>query len=83
MIIHKPKIIEDETSVTISAKIEVENPLSGFPEFLFYKFPKGYKDFITDRVDGFAVSLLPLAMQLGEDLEIRGSLSSRLVNTMS
>jgi len=78
MIIHKPVIREENREISISAKIEIRNTDKACPPELWFKFPSRYKEYVTDRADGFAVALLPLAMYLGEDLEIRGEVSSRL-----
>ena len=39
--------------------------------------------FCTERYDGFLVALLPLAMQIGEDIEIEGSVSEQLLYNIS
>jgi hypothetical protein len=78
MIIHQPVIKENANEISIAAEIEIQNQDRPYPRELWFKFPIGYKDYLTDRTDGFAASLLPLAMHLGEDLDIRGELSYRL-----
>jgi hypothetical protein len=80
MIIHKPDIREENGEICIAARVEFRNPTAAFPEELWYKFPKSYQDFVTDRADGFAASLLPLAMALGENLEVRGNTSVTLAH---
>lgn len=67
MIIHKPEIKEEGSEICVMAPIEFETPNTQLPDVLWYRFPKGYEDYITDRSDGFAASLLPLAMALGKN----------------
>jgi len=78
MIIHKPEIMEEGDEIIVSSKVEFKGTRQEFPDRLWYKFPKSYREYVTSRTDGFVTSLLPLAMTLGENLEIRGTVSSRL-----
>ena len=78
MIVHKPIITEGENEVCVSAKVDTKNHNIKLPDVLWFKFQKGYKEHVTDRSDGFAAALLPIAMALGEDLEIKGIVSPRL-----
>jgi len=80
MIIHKPEIKDEGADICVAARVELQNSNTDFPEELWYKFPKSYRDYITDRSDGFAASLLPLAMVLEEDLEVRGDISATLAH---
>lgn len=80
MIIHKPKITEESGEICVSARVELQSPNRDFPAELWYKFPESYKDYVTDRSDGFAASLLPLAMARGENLEVRGDTSAALAH---
>ena len=78
MIVHKPNITQEENEICVSAKVEIKNNHVKLPGALWFKFPKDYKEYITDRSDGFAAALFPLAMALGEDLEVKGTVSPRL-----
>lgn len=78
MKIFKPNIRLDGNEVSISARVEV-NTIS---TELWFKFPAAFAPYITDRADAFAAALLPLAMNLGENLEIDGGLSPRLAHGM-
>jgi hypothetical protein len=78
LIVHEPEIIEKGDEIRVSSRIEVENSSVRFPETLWFRFPNYYRDYLTDRSDGFAVALLPVAMDLGEKLWIRGVVSPRL-----
>src|SRR5271169_6057004 len=82
MIIHEPEIILADGEVTIRARIETKKPVSGWPEFLWFKYPEQYQHGISDRADPFLGSLILVAMTAGEDLDCRGILSPRLVYAM-
>ena len=78
MIVHQPEIQVQSGEVCVSAMVETQNRYAHFPKVLFYKFPERYVENVTDRADAFAVGLLLVAMNLGEDLYIRGALSPHL-----
>jgi len=80
MIIYKPVIREENGEICVAARVELQNPDTNFPEELWYKFPKSYQDYVTERSDGFAASLIPLAMALGEKMEVRGDISAALAH---
>jgi len=82
MVISTPEVTESGDMICVSARIEIQTTGKTFPDTLWFKFPKSYGDYITDRADCFAASLLPLAMRCGENLEIHGPLSPRLVHGM-
>ena len=79
MVIHPPQIKHSDGEVTISSRIEMSNPVDGLPDRLWFTYPEAYTDFLSGSSDGFAASLLLTAMYFGEDLEIRGSISPRLL----
>lgn len=79
MIIHKPEINSDAGEVIVSSRVEFKTPLSGMPERLWLAFPKDYEDLVTDRADAFLSAMVLLAMQHGEDIEVRGEVSPRLL----
>jgi len=78
MVIHKPIITEEEEEICVSAKVEVKSSKIKAPDNLWFTFPRSYKEYITDRTDGFAAALLPIAMALDEDMEVKGVVSPRL-----
>ena len=82
MVINTPEVTESGDMICVSARIEIQTSGKTFPDTLWFKFPKSYSNYITDRADCFAASLLPLAMRWGENLEIHGPLSPRLVHGM-
>ena len=78
MIIHQPELVLSGNRIKYSAKIETTSRLAGIPDRLWFSFPDEYKDYISERSDGFLTSLLMLAMYLSEPVEVRGSISARL-----
>ncbi|MGD1148928.1 MAG: hypothetical protein ABR961_13365 [Thermoanaerobaculaceae bacterium] len=82
MIIHRPQLRESGNEISVEAAVELEHPDATYPAALWFTFPQRFGAFVTDRADGFAVALLPLAMRLGENLTIHGDLSCRLAHGM-
>lgn len=75
MIINSQRITESDDNVIVEALIEYSNK----KEKLWFSLPKDYKQYITQpNLDGFLVGLLPLAMKLGEDIEVKGAISKKL-----
>lgn len=64
--------------ICVVCKIEIQNREISAPETLWFKLPASYKDYVDGRSDPFAVAMLPTAMALGEDMEVRGHVSPRL-----
>lgn len=82
MIIYKPEITEANGEICVSAQVKIRASDRTFPNTVWFKFPKSYNEYVTNRADCFATLMLPLAMRYGEDLEIGGALSLRLLNGM-
>jgi len=80
MIIHQPEISEADGKVVVPATIELQTPGITSSDRLWYEFPESYREFVSDRVDGFVVALFVLAMVLDENIEVRGALSPRLLD---
>jgi hypothetical protein len=78
MVIGKPRISEEGEDILISAAITNRPVGVDMPENLWFKVSNYYLDGVTDRRDAFLVAMLPVAMALGDDLEIKGTVSSRL-----
>ena len=78
LVIHEPELAGGGTEISVSCRVELDHPGAEYPPTLSFTFPKRYERAITRRADGFAASLLPLAMRLGEDLRVHGGLSTRL-----
>jgi hypothetical protein len=77
MIIHNPKIEKKGDKVRVSAYIEVETKKE-YSDTLWYEFDKEYEEYISASSNGFVAAMLFLAMYLGEDIEVKGSLSPKL-----
>ncbi len=82
MIIHQPSIQIKDDQVIVSSKIETKAQISIPPE-LWFKFPLEYLDAVTDRTEGFFISLFLLGMHLNEDIEIRGEVSPLLADNIN
>jgi hypothetical protein len=82
MIIGEPRVAIAGQAVRIEAAIKLQDCGTARPTTLFFEVPGAYHRYVTSRADPFAVALLPLAMHLGEDLQIEGELSSRLAAGM-
>jgi hypothetical protein len=82
MIIHEPRVTESGAGVSVAAAIDLDRSTTEFPATLWFRVPARYAGHLTRRSDGFAAALLPLAMGLGEPLEVRGELSIRLAQGM-
>lgn len=78
MIIHNPKIKLEKNHVCISTRIEFEKDNPDIPDILWYRFPKKYKNIISRNSNGFLIPLVPAAMSLGEDIHVKGEISSQL-----
>jgi hypothetical protein len=79
MIIYPPEIEIKHSEVTLSARVEMDSPISGLPDRLWFTFPEDYAAHLSGSSNALAASLLLTAMYFDEDLEVRGKLSSRLL----
>lgn len=79
MILHPPETHTANGEITLSARVETRPNSLNLPETLWFTFPEEYAPHLTGRIDPFAVAMYQLAMYLGEDLEVRGALSPRLM----
>ena len=82
MIIHEPRVTTSAEEVRVEAEVEFDRPDATRPQTLWFVFPRTYAPFVSDGADGFATALIPLAMRLGEAMQVRGSLSYRLAAGM-
>lgn len=80
MILHEPELSRLGDSVHISARVEPQNPVDYLPERLWFQFPALYADQISLRSDPYLVGLLPIAMNLGETLQVQGELTPGLLS---
>lgn len=79
MIIHQPEVVSRDGQTVVFARIELEKPQEGFPEYVWYRVPDRYADCIPIRSDAFLVSGILPGMSFGEKIEVRGPVSPRLV----
>ena len=75
MIIFPPELqLRDNNLARVSARFIAD----GKEDSLWFEVDKKYAEYlVTDRIDAFLVGLLPLAMRLGEDIELRHPVSQR------
>jgi hypothetical protein len=74
MIIFPPELQLHENLARVSARFIAD----GKEGSLWFEVDKKFADYlVTDRIDAFLVGLLPLAMRLGEDIELRHPVSQR------
>jgi hypothetical protein len=78
LIIHPNTPRNENGSLCLSARIELETPHHKVPETLWFKIPESQAHLATDRADGFVVALLYFALARGENIHFRGTLSPRL-----
>jgi hypothetical protein len=75
MIINPVEISESDEEVKIQSLIEY----SGKKKYLWYSIPKKFSRYLTtEKLDGFLVGVLLLAMRLGEDVNVKGAVSEKL-----
>ncbi|MCE1253733.1 MAG: hypothetical protein LWX83_09320 [Anaerolineae bacterium] len=79
MIIHRPRITFINDQVEFSAEISFDKTLENRPSKAWLRYPAEYAPYLSDRLDAFAVSLLPLAMVLNETMVLEGAISPRLL----
>jgi hypothetical protein len=75
LIINPIEIVESDAEVRLQSLIE----FSDKKKYLWYSLPKKFSQYLmTEKLDGFLVGVLLLAMKLGEDIEVKGAVSERL-----
>ena len=79
MIISPPTISQANGEVCVSARIEFQHAKLDLPETLWVSFPEDHAPLVSERADGFVVSLVLLAMAIGEDIDVKGVLSPHLL----
>lgn len=79
MIVHLPQLHRTGDTVRIEAEIEH----GAGHDRIWFEMPGAYEPFVTlDKVDGFLVAALPLAMKLGEDIHLDGPVSALLLENL-
>ncbi len=79
MIIHEPEIKLANDLVTVASRIEIGGSTPKVPDELVFEYPAKFASWIGQRTDPFLTSLLLVAMQYGQDIAVRGTVSSRLL----
>jgi hypothetical protein len=75
MLINPIELIVNDEYAKIQSSIEYANK----KETLWYSVPNKYREYLTtEKLDGFVVGVLLKAMELGEDIVVRGSMSEKL-----
>jgi hypothetical protein len=75
MIINPIEVSASDGTVKIQSLIEYSDK----QKYLWYSIPEKYSQYVTtEKLDGFLVGLLLLAMRLGEDIEVKGAVSEKL-----
>ena len=78
MIIYKPEIYTNDNNTIFSARIHVDHT-GHYPETLWIKIPSLYECNLTKSSNPFITSLFLLASRFGEDINIKGNVSPRLI----
>lgn len=80
MKIYKPEVLENGNEI----KIQVPFDSIMGSDYLWYSFDKKYKDYLTtEKLDGFLVGLLLLAMKNKEDIYLEHPVSEKLYYNLS
>jgi len=79
MIIHKPETSLENGMLSVTTRVETQCVVPHLPEKLEFRFPANYSPWVNQRSDGFVSSLLMLSMYLNEPLDVRGTVSPRLI----
>lgn len=80
MIIHPLTPRLENGELVVSARIEWDKPENGIPRTLWFKLPESQAHLVSEHADGFAIALLAPALARGEDIYLRGSMSSALAH---
>ena len=84
MVIFEPRThTSDRGTIELRARVESRVPPSDGSRELVFEYPLRWSDWITPRADGFVAALVLRAMTVGEDIEVRAPLSSRLARGLA
>ncbi len=79
MIVHPPELDFVQDQIKFSARVEAAPLFGGMPERVWFAFPSSYARYLDARADGLVATLLLVAMRFGQDLDVRGPISPRLL----
>lgn len=77
LIIHPPERIDNGRTIEVRVPIEYRGSEIDLPDQLWYEFPADCAEFLDLGMESFVAGLLPLAMTLGEDIQVVGTLSPK------
>lgn len=80
MLINPIELTENDNRTVVSSVIQY----SGKEEKLWYSVDNKFGQYLsTNILDGFLVAVLPLAMELGEDIVVKGAISEKLYHNLT
>lgn len=79
MIIHSPVLKNNEDSSVISVRIETGDFELDIPKDLWFRVDHNWSKFLSKKSDAFLVAMLPIACEMGENIEIYGDISPKLL----
>jgi hypothetical protein len=77
-----PKLDRAHAALRLSARVSLKTPHATIPNVLWFEFPAAQEAFLSESADAFLVALLPLAMVLGEPIEVCGPVSPYLLRAV-
>lgn len=78
MIVHEPEIVRLDGRVRVQARVESADARLAGLDRLWFEVDEARGAGVSDRADAFVVAVLPVAMAMGESVEVRGRTSPRL-----
>ena len=78
MIIHQPELLRKDDHTIVWSRIELAVKQENFPNYLWYRVPDRYAEYLSLQSDAFLVPGLIAGMQFGENIEVRGVVSPKL-----
>ena len=76
--ISSPEIIDRPNMLELSARVGSPAFPAGLPERMIWSVKRDSGVTFSDRSDAFLIGVLPVAMRLGQNVEIEGEISTRL-----
>jgi hypothetical protein len=79
--IHAPRLTDTEKGrCQLSAQISMRIPNRSVPGELWFRVDARWKAYLLPRADAFLAAMVPLAAALGEDIEVEGPVSPKLLH---